>query len=175
MKAHKGMKAQDIAILLFVCQYSNGNYKVLELGKALQISQSEISESLNRSRIAKLIDTDSKLVYRNSLYEFIVHGLRYVFPVLPGAIVRGMPTAHSGPPLNSLITSGNDQFVWSYAQGKMRGMAIEPLYKTLPAVCESFPEFYELLCLVDACRIGRAREMSLADEILKEKLLANDQ
>jgi hypothetical protein len=29
--------------------------------------------------------------------EFIEHGFRYVFPTKPGAIVTGMPTAHSHP------------------------------------------------------------------------------
>jgi len=52
-------------------------------------------------------------------------------------------------------------------------MFIEPLYRTIPAVCDEFPEYYELLCLVDALRIGRSREVVLAREILKERLLGN--
>jgi hypothetical protein len=54
-------------------------------------------------------------------------------------------------------------------------MAIKPLYKSLPSVCEEFPDFYELLCLVDACRIGSAREINLSRKLLKESLLESVQ
>ncbi len=171
MKKHNGMKPQDIALLLFIAQYCEGRYRVLALADALKISQSEVSEALNRCRIARLLDSDEKIVYRNNLYEFIIYGLKYVFPVEPGTIVRGIATAHSGPPLNKLIVSNAEKYVWSRSNGDSQGISIVPLYKTLPAVAEDYPEFYELLCLVDACRIGRAREVNLARKILKEKLI----
>ena len=174
MKSHRGMKSQDIAILLFIGQYVDGKYKMHEIGKALAISQSEVSESINRSKIAKLINTENKKIFRNGLYEFIVYGIKYVFPIIPGAVSRGIATAHSAPPLSKEIISEKDQFVWQYSKGNNRGMMIEPLYKTLPAICKKYPEFYELLCLVDAIRIGRAREISMARNILKERLLGNE-
>jgi len=173
VKAHNGMKPQDIAILLFICQYSDGSFKMLDIANSLKISQSEVSESINRSKIAKLIDTQSKMVFRRGLYDFLVHGLRYVFPILAGPIVKGIPTAHSGPPLNKKILPGDEHFVWKYTEGSMRGMAIEPLYKTLPSICEKHNDFYELLCLVDALRIGRIREVNFAKEILKMRLIPN--
>ena len=111
MKEHKGMKSQDVAILLFICQYFDGVYKVSEIADALKISQSEVSESINRSNTAKLIDAKSKTVFRHGFYEFLIYGLKFVFPAIPGHIVRGIPTSHSGPPLNKLITSDSDQFV----------------------------------------------------------------
>ena len=173
MKEHKGMKSQDVAILLFICQYFDGVYKVSEIADALKISQSEVSESINRSNTAKLIDAKSKTVFRHGFYEFLIYGLKFVFPAIPGHIVRGIPTSHSGPPLNKLITSDSDQFVWSYSKGRLRGMSIEPLYRTIPFVYEQFPEYYELLCLVDALRIGRSREIVFARDLLKERLLKN--
>ncbi len=173
MKEHKGMKPQDVAILLFICQYCEGSYKVSEIADSLKISQSEVSESINRSNIAKLIDAKIKTVFRHGFYEFLVYGLKFVFPVVPGHIVRGVPTSHSAPPLNKLISSDTDQFVWSYSKGTMRGMSIEPLYKTIPLVCEQFQEYYELLSLVDALRIGRSREIVFARDLLKERLLKN--
>jgi hypothetical protein len=126
---------------------------------------------LNRCRIARLLDADEKIVFRNNLYEFIIYGLTYVFPVEPGTIVRGIATAHSGPPLNKKIVSGSESYVWSDSNGDTQGISVVPLYKTLPAIAKDHPEFYELLCLVDVCRIGRAREVNLAREILKERLL----
>ena len=150
----------------------DGKYKVTDICNNLMISQSEVSESLNRSKIARLIGSD-KFVYRKSLYEFLIYGLRVVFPVIPGAIARGVPTSHSAPPLSAEIVAGNENYVWQYAKGEIRGMIIEPLYKTVPKVCLKLPELHELLSLLDALRIGRIREINIAKNILKERLIDN--
>src|SRR5262245_9098647 len=97
MKAHNGMRPQDIVILLKVLSTNKSNWQYRDLSTDLFISVSEISESLHRSHIAGLIDERLRRVYRQSLMEFIEHGLHYVFPVLPGTLVTGMPTAHSYP------------------------------------------------------------------------------
>lgn len=46
-----------------------------------------------------------------ALMDFLEHGLRYVYPQRPGALVRGLPTEHSAPPLNEYIVS-NEPYVW---------------------------------------------------------------
>lgn len=173
MKKHNGMKSQDIIILLYICQYCDGSYKVMDISNALQISQSEISESIHRSRFARLIGQD-KYVARKSLTEFLIFGLRYVFPVVPGAMVKGVPTSHSAAPLRDIIASGNDHFVWKHRSGSLRGMEVEPLYKTVPVFCNELPELYELLTLVDALRIGQVREMNAAKDMLEIKILKKD-
>ena len=89
MKKHNGMKPQDVVILLYICCLKDGGFKVADVAKDLSISQSEISESLNRSRMALLVDGNKKRVYRDSLLEFIIHGLKYVFPIVVGPVVRG--------------------------------------------------------------------------------------
>jgi len=174
MKKHNGMKPQDIVILLYICQYADGCFKVMDVGKELKISQSEVSESLHRSRFARLIGSDKK-VFRNSLIEFILHGLRFVFPVQPGMVIKGMPTSHSASPLSNDIVANNEHYVWPYSKGIKRGMAIEPLYKTLPDICADLPDLWELLALVDALRVGRARERNLAERYLRERLLNAEQ
>ena len=109
-------------------------------------------------------------VYLNGFNEFIIYGLKYVFPAQPGALVRGIPTAHSAYPINKLISSGNDIYVWPYAKGNVRGQAIEPLYKTLPEVVSYDKLFYELLVITDTIRVGRAREIKIAIEELKKRM-----
>jgi hypothetical protein len=37
--------------------------------------------------------------------DFLKHGPKYVYPQQPEVIVRGIPTAHSAPPLNNTIVS----------------------------------------------------------------------
>jgi hypothetical protein len=85
-------------------------------------------------------------------------------------VVRGIPTAHSAYPINEQIASGNDIYVWPYAKGNQRGQAIEPLYKTLPAVVKDDNLFYELLVITDTIRIGRSREIKIAIEELEKRL-----
>jgi hypothetical protein len=164
------MRPQDIVILLKLIVINNDNWKNIDLAKSLQISASEISEALNRCRIAGLVDTQKRKVNINSFKEFLIYGLKYAFPAEPGAVVRGVATAHSAYPINEYIASGNDIYVWPYAKGTQRGQAIEPLYKTLPAVVQNENQLYELLVITDTIRIGRAREVKIAIEQLEKRL-----
>ena len=94
----------------------------------------------------------------------------------PGA---GIPTSHSAPPLAKRIGSEeNDQYVWPHDEGEVRGQGISPLYPTAPDAARRDAKLYELLALIDALRVGRARERSsiAAQEIesrLSELVLEN--
>jgi predicted DNA-binding transcriptional regulator len=173
MKAHKGMRPQDIVILLYLIDLNTTDWKVSDVAKELKISQSEVSEALQRCQIAKLLDKKHKKVLRKGLLEFVLHGLKYVFPVVPGALVRGVPTAHAAPPLSEQIVQGPESFVWPDAEGTHRGQEVTPLYKTVPAAVANKPGLYALLALCDAIRIGRAREVNLAREALTQRILAH--
>jgi hypothetical protein len=170
MKKHNGMRPQDILVLLKIISMKNQNWLNLDIANSLKISQSEVSEVLNRCKIARLINGDKRKVHINSFKEFIVYGLKYVFPAEPGPVVRGIPTAHSAPPISEHIFSGTDNYVWPYAKGTLRGQAIEPLYKTIPIVAQNDQLFYELLVIIDTLRVGRAREIKIALEELEERI-----
>jgi len=101
--------------------------------------------------------------------DFLQYGLAYVFPQNPGAIVRGMPTAHSAPPLSTIIKS-DELFVWPSARGKARGQSIVPLYPSVIQAAEQDEKLYQLLALADALRVGRARERKLAVAELKKRI-----
>ena len=170
MKKHSGMRPQDILVLLKIVSIHNQKWRNIDIANALQVSPSEVSEALNRCRIAGLIDSKKRSVHANSFKEFLIYGLKYVFPVEPGAMVKGIPTAHSAPPVNEQISSGGDVYVWPYAKGTQRGQAIEPLYKTLPAIIQEDKMFYELMAIVDTLRVGRAREVKIAIDELEKRL-----
>ncbi len=106
---------------------------------------------------------------RQAFLEFLEHGFKFVFPIQPGPIVRGMATAHSAPPLNKLIQS-QEFYVWPDALGEQRGQAIEPLHPGVVRAAKVDTEFYELLSLIDALRIGRTREQQLALKEIKKRL-----
>lgn len=172
MRQHNGMRPQDVAVLLKIVAKGDIPWQKKDLAAELQISSSEISESLHRSSISGLVDADQKKkVYRQSLMEFLEHGLQYVFPVLPGTVVNGMYTAHSHPFMRQYFSSGGTQYVWPHPRGNVRGLSIEPLYKFQVNAATQDEKLYLLLALSDVIRVGRAREKKVAIEELKKYIL----
>jgi predicted transcriptional regulator len=169
MKKHSGMRPHDIVVLLKIAAKKDAPWFMKDLSIELGISASEVSESLNRSAIAGLISKDKKRLMKLSILAFLEHGLRYVYPERPGSKVRGIPTAHSAPPLASEIVS-NEPYVWPHGEGTVRGESIEPLHSKLPEACLKDPLLYEYMALCDSLRVGRAREKNLAIEELKKRL-----
>lgn len=171
MRAFNGIKPQDIAILLKLASLGDKKWRHVDLVAALGLSQTEISFALNRCRTAGLLDSTKKKVMKAALLEFLVHGLKYVFPARPGPISRGLPTAHSAAPLaGKIVAQAEDMYVWPYENGRARGQAIEPLYEKAPQAAEKDKTLYELLALVDAIRVGRAREQAFAIKELEARL-----
>ncbi len=60
--------------------------------------------------------------------------------------------------------------VWPDPQGTVQGAAVEPLYRSVPGAARRDPGLYDLLALVDALRIGRARERNLAEKEISQRL-----
>ncbi|HOI41939.1 MAG TPA: hypothetical protein PK523_03255 [Elusimicrobiales bacterium] len=171
MRPFNGIKPQDIAVLLKLVALGDKKWRHVDLVAALSISQAEISFSLNRCLTVGFLDSTKKKVMRAALLEFLVHGLKYVFPARPGPVARGLPTAHSAAPLaGKIVAQADDMYVWPYENGKTRGQSIEPLYRKAPQAAEKDRELYELLALVDAIRAGRAREQALAIKELETRL-----
>ncbi|HEX3768190.1 MAG TPA: hypothetical protein VHT72_07415 [Puia sp.] len=142
-----------------------------ELAAELFLSPSEILLSLSRSEAAGLIDyPQSKKVYRQAIWEFIEHGLRYVFPAIPGTIVNGTYTAHSHPFMKTKFPS-EENYVWPDGRGKDRGLAIEPLLEEQVKAAAADPSFYRMMALVDVLRVGRAREKTIAADELRNIIL----
>lgn len=164
------LKAQDIVILMKIIALGDKSWFHHTLAEELGMSQSEVSQSLNRSKYAGLIDDARKKVNRLAFNEFVTHGLSYVFPQHPGTMVRGKATAHSAPPLNEIINA-SEKYVWPSARGNDKGLAVEPLYNTVVEAANKDNQLYELLALVDALRVGRAREKEIAKAELKKRIL----
>lgn len=170
MKNHKGMRPHDIVVLLKIAALGENPWMMKDLANELYISPGEVSESLGRSAYAGLISTDKRQLMKMAILEFLQYGLKYVYPQQPGALVRGMPTAWAAPPLSEQIIS-NEHVVWPFAEGTVRGQALEPLYAGAPSACLLDSKLYELLALSDALRIGRARERNSACEELKKRFV----
>ena len=52
----------------------------------------------------------------------------------------------------------------------IRGQGIAPLYESVPLAAAKDQQLYELLALVDALRVGRARERALAIGELESRI-----
>lgn len=171
MKAQQQiMRPQDIVVLLKIITSGEKPWSQLLLADALFMSQSEISQCLSRSKYAGLMPPNGKKVNKQSLMELIIYGIKYVFPQQPGAIVRGVPTAFSAPPMNTIIQS-EEKFVWPSGRGAVRGQGILPLYPSVTDAVKLDSILHELLALVDVLRIGRAREREIAIHELKKRII----
>ena len=163
------MKPQDVVVLLKIITLNNDNWQQIPLARSLKMSQSEVSQSVARCKYSGLLDDKGKKVMRQALMDFLQYGLAVVFPAKPGAVVRGVPTSHSVPPLNKEISNGED-YVWPFAKGKVRGHGITPLYVSVPEAALEDDKLHSLLALADALRVGRAREKNIAVKELKNRI-----
>lgn len=169
MKPHRGMRPYDIAILLAISLESKPKWRMRDVARQLHISASEVSESLNRSRIAGLISENKRVLSKIDMLNFLENGLRYVFPPNPGKIVSGIPTAHSYLKHFNLIKDST-VYVWEYPGGAVQGYAVEPLHPRLPEASMERKEFYDLMALCDSLRVGDANERQQAINDLRYRL-----
>lgn len=169
------MRPQDLVVLMKLAVRQDGPFTYTALGRELCMSASEIHGSLGRARLARLVantEGEGARVARNFLREFILHGARFAFPPVSGSLTRGIPTAYAGPVLREQLTMPDEPPpVWPHSKGSVRGVALYPLYPSVPRAAEKDPRLYEALSLFDAIRIGAAREREIASAALT-KILA---
>jgi len=190
------MKSQDIFLLLKLVSLHQQNirsqhdqlneqndsiafasrFTARSLENEIGLSKSEVSLSLNRCINVGLAIKDRKTSIPRAnvkaLSEFIIYGIKYVFPAQVSALSRGIPTSFAAPVLQGKIMSaGETIYVWPDARASNMGQAVQPLYKSVPFAVNRDPILYEYLALVDSIRLGNAREASVAIEGLKGKLV----
>lgn len=136
----------------------------------LGMSTSEVHASVKRASESGLLDSASRQVNRKNLLEFLLHGVRYAFPVKRSGLTRGVVTSYAAAPLRESFSVGELPPVWPHPEGDTRGEGLEPLYRSAPVAARRNPELHEWLALVDAVRGGRARERALASKELTRRL-----
>ncbi|MFN8611852.1 MAG: winged helix-turn-helix domain-containing protein [Vulcanimicrobiota bacterium] len=167
------MKGQDIVVLLKLLALEGRSWTYQKLSQDLGMSSSEVHTAVKRCQNAGLYNEHTRLPNRSALKEFLVHGLRYVFPARPGPMVQGLPTSYAGPVLAGKIRFDHSELpVMPLLHGPARGTEISPLHHAAPDAARSDPKLYQYLSLVDALRTGRARERKLAIEALDKMMAA---
>lgn len=170
------IKPQDIVVLAKLIAYKkDANWSQNSIALELCLSPSQINSAFKRLVSAGLI-TPYQPPHKpqpilKACEEFFIYGLKYIFPAKLGEVARGVPTSYSGPALKDYILPGKDPIpVWPYGDGQERGVALKPLYYTVPESISKYPDpvFYHLLTIIDAIRSGRAREKEIAIQKLQE-------
>lgn len=178
------LKPQDIVILLKILASKHPELlRQKDLATYLCMSASEVHEGMKRLKLSGLLgpvyresNASSKMIQlpiKAACEECLISGVKYFFPAQLGSYTRGVSTSYAAPLFENYIVLGNDPIpVWPYAEGEHRGLALAPLYRSVPeAIVKHYDQtFYELLVLIDTIRVGRARERNIAIRLLKEKI-----
>lgn len=154
-------------MLVKLVSYGGDRPSIAQVAGDLALSPSQVHASLKRLERSRLIDAQTGRPLLKAVEEFLIHGVKYAFPVQRGEATRGMPTAYAASPLSDQIAADGDlPPVWPDAEGEVRGVTLEPLHKYVPKAARKDPVLHELMALLDALRNGRVRERQLAEKEL---------
>ena len=99
------LKPQDVYVALKIVAAKLQRASYSRLAEELVMSPSEVHASVKRAQLAHLLH-GAKMHDRpnlGALEEFLVHGLKYVFPAERGELTRGVPTSYAAEPLRSAL------------------------------------------------------------------------
>lgn len=180
------LKPQDIVIVLKIlsimsCKESSYIEQLTqnELARLVCISPSEVNGGIKRLVLSGLlspVQRSNRVIFlpnKAVVEECLVSGVRYFIPAQLDGYTRGIVTSYAEPLFEKYIVLGDDPVpVWPSGEGKQRGVALQPLYRSVPQSIIKHPDtlFYELLVLIDAIRAGIVRERTIAVKLLKEKI-----
>lgn len=167
------LKPFDFVLAAKIAVHSNTDFRLAQLAQTFNVSLSTIHASLIRAEAARLLSRSSGhfRAIRPSLQEFAISGLKYAFPAVMGPSTRGVPTSIGTPILAKHFEPGGILVpVWPHPEGKVFGSELVPLHPSVPRAALEDDRFYEILGLVDAVRIGAAREREIAISELQAKL-----
>jgi len=176
------LKPQDVLVLLKLSVWGDRLWRQEDLAGELGMVQSQVYSSLKRADECGLYKYEDKHVNKAALVEIVVHAVRFLVPGSLGPRTRGMPTAwgHRGafaclasgvfePPVWPIRPRSNHPFGLDSA---VDGVAVEPLHEKAPGAAMRDPKLYELLAAIDAMRIGRARDLAVARDLIRHRLLS---
>ena len=169
------LKPLDIVVATRAATLPDPAWTVAQMAAHIGVDDAQVHRAAKGAVRARLLVQEpgkNRAAYRpnrHALKEFLIHGVKYMIPPVTGRLSKGLPTAHAAPILESRIGQTDDAPpVWPYAEGTARGESVEPIHKSVPFAAHHDPVFYAIMALVDALRIGRARERNLAAKLIPE-------
>lgn len=167
------LKPQDLVVALKVATNDKRDLTLTALGQELSMVVSAVHGSVSRCEQARLLSRAAGHIapLKPALLEFTVHGARYAFPAMQGALTRGMATSLAGPSLSQHFDQTRAMpLVWPDPLGESYGPSLVPLHHVVPAASKQDQALFDVLSLLDAIRAGAARERELAVTLLVERL-----
>lgn len=166
------LNGNDVLVLVWLAAHP-GPWTFRALGENMKMDVAALHRSVGRLKSVKLLDSERQL-NRANVEEFLLHGVPYVIPGNLGAEGRGIPTAWGVEPLRGALASTGPSPVWPSPHGMSRGPVLEPLSEAAVDLVSNDPEMSQWLGLVDAIRVGRARERKLASSELRRRIWGPD-
>jgi hypothetical protein len=159
-------------LLVLLAASGGPSASVRELSAKLGISKSALAVSLRRLENLELLkgQPPNRRVNKLATRNLLEHAARWIAPAKVGDWELGLPTAHSEAYLATKLRGDADPVVLRLAHGPLRGRAISPVHPKAPAAAARDPRLHRLLAIVDALRIGGARERAIAASALRESL-----
>jgi hypothetical protein len=154
----------DVYVLAGLVSLADDDWTFRSLADKLEVPHASVQRGLARAAEAELFLPGSRGVHLPNFEEFLVHGVRFLAPARLGAVVPGVPAAWAASPMVDLIRESGDALppVWPAAEGRVRGQALEPLHPSAVVSSAAFPEFGEILAIIDCLRAGDVRVRSVA-------------
>jgi DNA-binding Lrp family transcriptional regulator len=173
MNKQDTLKPVDLVVALALAIAPEGTGSTFsQLGQIVGVSSSTAFEAVQRLQRAGLLRPGTRDPNRHALRNFLEYGVRHAFPPSLGPEARGVATAYSGPELSAQFDIAKP-IVWPDRGRSVHGTALTPLFPQATSLPERAPDLYNALTLVDALRVGRARERTAAMEALDRLLKAN--
>lgn len=166
------LQAIDVLVILKLVALGQPAAPVRLLADELGLSKSAVALSVHRLEACGLLrrDENGRRINRLALRDCLEHAVRWIAPAEIGGTRIGLPTAHAAPPLSARLIGGEDPVVIPLPRGPARGRAVTPLHPLAPRAAARDPKLHALLALVDAFRIGRARDREVASLELRSCL-----
>ncbi len=163
----------DVLVLLKLAATGREDLSVRELGRDLGgLPKSTVDVSVRRLRAHGLVreHEGKRQVNRLLARDLIEKAIRWLAPADVGRIDLGVATAHAAAPLAGRLMGDAEPVVMRLSEGPVRGRTVTPLHPNAPLAASRDPRLHELLAIVDALRIGRARDREVAIEELRARL-----
>jgi len=87
----QGLLSQDVVVLAKLVSYGGERPPIAQVAGDLALSPSQVHASLRLKR-SRLVDAQTGRPLLKAVEEFLIHGVKYAFPVQRGEATRVMPT-----------------------------------------------------------------------------------
>ena len=166
------LQAVDLLVILKLSAMGSPPAPERLVAEEIGLPESAVGLSLHRLEAMGLLrgEGEQRRINSLTLRQCLERAVRWIAPAEVGSAQLGLLTAHSAPPLTSRLIGDDDPVVIPLPNGPARGRAVTPLHPLAPRAAERDPKLHTLLALVDALRIGGAREREVAAKELGARL-----